>query len=207
MVGAFTLPREPGLDGGSPRTCFDEQSSIVSSTPNPQPGSAVPRRPLGWERSHQGGKTCWMTDEMTAARTVRRAIDSCYARGLNLTPLRRRVLEVVAAATTPVSAIAIAERLSDPARHLAPQAVYPTMDFLMEAALVRHVGLRKAYVCCDPHTAGDCAILLVCTACDCVSEIAAEPLRACINRTASLRRFVSGRRPMEIEGLCSACQG
>ena len=147
-----------------------------------------------------------MMDETAAARIVRRAIDSCYARGLNLTPLRRRVLEVVAASPIPVSAVAISERLSDPGKHLASQAVYPTLDFLMEAALVRHVGLRKAYICCDPHTSGDCDVLLVCMACGGVSEIAAEPVQECINRVASRRRFVPGSRPMEIEGSCSACQ-
>lgn len=147
-----------------------------------------------------------MMDETAEAKIVRRAIDSCYARGLNFTPLRRRVLEVVAASSMPVSAITIAERLSDPARRLASQAVYPTLDFLMEASLVRHVGLSKAYVCCDPHAADDCAALLVCRVCGSVSEITADPVREAINHAAAQRGFVPGRRPIEIEGCCSACE-
>lgn len=147
-----------------------------------------------------------MINETSAARIVRTAVDSCYARGLNLAPLRRRVLEVVAASSIPMSALAIAERLSDPVRQLAPQALYPTLDFLMTASLVRHVSLRKAYVCCDPHKAGDFAVLLVCTVCGTVSETSAEPVWERINRVAFKRRFVLGTRPIEIEGCCAACQ-
>lgn len=147
-----------------------------------------------------------MADWSTADSIVGRAVDSCYARGLNLTPLRRRVLEVVAASPKPVSALAIAERLSEPPRRLVAQGLYPALKFLMAAGLVRHVGLLKAYVCRDPRMVGDCSALLVCHVCGSVSEVASEPLRDSIEKAAVPRGFVPGDRPVEIEGCCEGCR-
>lgn len=147
-----------------------------------------------------------MTDGMNVAMIVGRAIETCYTRGLNLTPLRRRVLEVLAASSVPVSVTAIAEHLSAPSKHILPQGLYPTLDFLVEAGLVRHIGLRKAYLCREPDAVGGRALILVCIACESVVEIDAEPVLECIDRAASVRRFLSGGRAMEIEGRCSVCQ-
>lgn len=133
------------------------------------------------------------------------AVESCRRRGLNMTPIRRRVLEVVAASPTPLAAYAIIHRLSGP-KLLGPPTVYRALDFLVEAGFVRHLALRKAFVLCarpdEPFVA-----VLTCTACGDTSETPSEEVRAAIAQFASATGFAPHGRAIEIEGRCASCNG
>lgn len=122
-----------------------------------------------------------------------------------MTPIRRRVLEVVAASPTPLAAYAIIHRLSG-AKLLGPPTVYRALDFLVEAGFVRHLALRKAFVLCarpdEPFVA-----VLTCTTCGDTSETGSEEVRAAIAQFASATGFASHGRAIEIEGRCASCNG
>ncbi len=132
------------------------------------------------------------------------AIESCHQRGLNLTPIRRRVLEVVAASDGPVSAYAIIHRLSD-IKLLAPPTVYRALEFLVEAGFVRHLALRKAFVC-RARLEPEPLAILVCTGCGSVAEGASELIRRTVAQLAEAIGFEASGQAIEIQGRCAACR-
>jgi Fur family transcriptional regulator, zinc uptake regulator len=142
--------------------------------------------------------------EREASSFVDAAVESCRRRGLNLTPIRRRVLEVMAASPVPISAYAVIHRLSD-AKLLGPPTVYRALEFLEKAGFVRHLALRKAYVRCDLAPETPTSALLLCTTCGAVAETSSPEMGATIDRLTAQAGFELGRRPIEIEGRCASC--
>lgn len=134
---------------------------------------------------------------------VAAAVESCHRRGLTMTPIRRRVLEVVAESPVPLAAYAIIHRLSG-TKLLAPPTVYRALEFLVEAGFVRHLVTRKAFVLCaradEPFVA-----VLICTDCGDASEMAVEEVRNAVGRYASSTGFTPFGRALEIEGRCALC--
>lgn len=134
---------------------------------------------------------------------VAAAADSCRHRGLNMTPIRRRVLEVVAASPVPLAAYAIIHRLSG-TKLLGPPTVYRALEFLVEAGFVRYLALRKAFVRCSMPDEPFVAVL-TCTACGDTSEVTSEEVRVAMARFASSTGFAPHPRAIEIEGRCATC--
>ncbi|MCB1576305.1 MAG: transcriptional repressor, partial [Xanthomonadales bacterium] len=56
----------------------------------------------------------------------------CGERGLRLTPIRLRVLELLAESTVPVKAYDLLDDLKDGPGAAAPPTVYRALDFLLE---------------------------------------------------------------------------
>jgi Fur family transcriptional regulator, zinc uptake regulator len=143
---------------------------------------------------------------IASSEFVAEAAESCRQRGLNLTPIRRRVLEVVAASTVPVPAYAIVYQLSD-TKLVAPPTIYRALEFLIEAGFVRHLALCRAYICCTQPVGGPLVAVLMCTTCGVVSESVSEPIRQTVADLAETTGFEPRSRTIEIEGQCAACRG
>lgn len=147
------------------------------------------------------------TDNMTSpASVIAAAGETCRQRGLKLTPIRRRVLEIVAGSPIPISAYAIIYCLSD-TKPVGPPTVYRALEFLVRAGLVHHLRLRKAYIC-DARPGEDrFAALFTCIVFGRVTESASEPLRQSIVKLAAAAGFEPHVRTVEAEGRCAACRG
>ena len=143
--------------------------------------------------------------EPEASEFVEAAVRTCRERGLNLTPIRRRVLEVVGASALPVSAYAIVHQLSG-SKLLGPPTVYRALEFLEKAGFVRHLALRKAYVRCALTPDAPTSALLLCTGCGSVSEAASREMGETISRLTAETGFEPCGRVIEIEGRCAACR-
>src|SRR5215472_4772220 len=72
----------------------------------------------------------------------------CTERGERLTPMRRRVLETLAASHRPLGAYEIIDRLADSAPRPAPITVYRALDFLLANGLVHRIESRNAFIAC-----------------------------------------------------------
>ena len=141
-----------------------------------------------------------VADAVTAAEA---RISASEAR---LTPLRRRVLELVCESHSPVGAYDVLARLGGE-RKAAPPTVYRALDFLMEHGLIHRINSLNAYVACfGPHRPHD-ACLFICERCRTVEESDAPALRRAIDREASDTGFNVRRQTIEISGLCRACGG
>ncbi len=125
----------------------------------------------------------------------------CNQRGERLTPVRRRVLELVLTADAPVKAYDLLEALKPGEGSAKPPTVYRALDFLMGVGLVHKIEALNAFVgCTHSHGCGG-AGLFICTNCGMVEERPAETQASNIPPG-----FVIERSVIEYFGHCANCQ-
>lgn len=163
---------------------------MVTAMPNPA-GSV--------NASHHDHARCVAAALAAAERT-------CEARGLRLTPMRRRVLELIWQGHSPVKAYAILDALSGTARRLAPPTVYRALDFLQEAGLVHRVASGNAFVGCAHPELPHRGHLLICEECGTVLEVAESAAWATIAEEARELGFEAHADTLEVRGRCAACR-
>jgi len=141
---------------------------------------------------------------------VRQALDTadqvCGERGLRLTAIRRRVLELVWNSHKPVGAYDILAALGEEGRRAAPPTVYRALEFLIDAQLVHRLDTLNAYIGCqDPREAHE-GQFLICRNCRSVAELDDPEIARLVNRKATDLGFDAIRQMLEIQGLCPSCQ-
>ena len=143
----------------------------------------------------------------SAGQLLERAERLCRERHLQLTRLRRDVLEAVAAVSRPLGAYDIAERLSGNGRRVAAVSVYRALDFLTENGLVHRIASRNAFVPCG-HAHGREAglVFLICRSCGGIGELTAPEVETQLDRTLAEANFAPTSRILEVEGECGACR-
>ena len=90
---------------------------------------------------------------------------------MRLTPLRRRVLELVWKSHEPVKAYDILQTLSAEKKGAAPPTVYRALNDLMKKGMVHRLESRSAFVACGHGACDGKFAFAVCRACDKVVEI------------------------------------
>jgi Fur family zinc uptake transcriptional regulator len=140
---------------------------------------------------------------MTAATHISDALTAaeryCARRGLALTPVRRRVLELLVEAGGPIKAYDLLAALK-PGGGAQPPTVYRALDFLTGAGLAHKVEALNAYTACLHGEDEGAAQFFICEACGAVEErhSHAEPRNA-------PGGFVVARSVVEHYGRCAAC--
>ena len=139
----------------------------------------------------------------------------CAARRARLTPLRRRVLELVWRSHRPVGAYAILEALAAqrddggpaavPARP-APPTVYRALDFLLEHGLIHRIESHNAFIGCAAPTHRHGAQFLICTGCGIAAELDNPALDRAMQAAARRLGFTVAHATVEAAGLCSTCR-
>jgi Fur family zinc uptake transcriptional regulator len=129
----------------------------------------------------------------------------CGLRGARLTPLRRRVLELVWASHDPVGAYAILDALRSDGRGAAPPTVYRALDFLTEQGLVHRIESRNAYVGCATPDEGHVSEFLICARCGAASELHDPRVSSLIGESAREHGFQAQQLVIEVIGLCPSC--
>ncbi|PHS28548.1 MAG: transcriptional repressor [Robiginitomaculum sp.] len=125
----------------------------------------------------------------------------CAKTGARLTPLRRRVLELVARSGAPVKAYDLLSQIDRSSTSAKPPTVYRALDFLIEAGLVHRVEALNAFVACPQAGHGHAAVLYVCESCANVTEVqGARPGQE--NKPPG---FTVKRSVIEHYGLCVDC--
>jgi Fur family zinc uptake transcriptional regulator len=139
---------------------------------------------------------------MTHAETL------CRSRGERLTPIRRQVLETLAAHHRPLGAYEIIDRLSAHAKRLAPITVYRALDFLVDNGLVHRIESQNAYLACiNNHDAREIVVFLICERCGAVGEAASKSVAESLAAAARSAGFSPRAPVIEITGICTHCGG
>lgn len=136
---------------------------------------------------------------MRAAETV------CAGRGLNLTPIRRRVLEIVWRQHEPIGAYDILAQLTTGARKAAPPTVYRALEFLIDAGLVHRIDSLNAFKGCDAPQQVHASSFLVCRECHRVEEINDRGLEKALAERMRSAGFAAEGVSLEIKGMCRDC--
>ena len=141
---------------------------------------------------------------------VRHALDAaedrCRASGARLTPLRRRVLELVWQGHAPVGAYALLDALKAEGQNAAPPTVYRALDFLLEQGLVHRVACLNAYMGCSHPGQPHAAKLLICRQGGRAAELDDPALDAAVRNSAETLGFTLTRQSIEVEGICADCR-
>ncbi len=141
------------------------------------------------------------------AEALTAAVDLCARRGERLTPLRRRVLELVWRSHAPVGAYALLDALRQEGLGAAPPTVYRALDFLLAQGLIHRLESMNAFVgCIDPHHPHQVQ-LLICRGCGAVQELTDPRVGAAVGAAAADVGFTIERQTIEIAGLCRHCAG
>ena len=141
-----------------------------------------------------------------SARWAAQVEQSCANKGLQLTPLRRQILAIVAQAPAPLGAYAIIEELSREQRKaVAPPTVYRTLEFFLAHGFLHKIESRNAYAPCAHLGHDHHGILLICARCGRTDELESAGFDALLQATAAQAGFVTQRQVVEIEGLCESC--
>lgn len=129
----------------------------------------------------------------------------CAERGLRLTAIRRRVLELLWAHHRPTKAYDLLATISSERHGAAPPTVYRALDFLLEAGLVHKIESQNAFIGCAVDHGREPPKFLICRGCGRTAEIRSSEIDMAISSEAASSGFSVDHQTIEVEGLCQAC--
>lgn len=130
----------------------------------------------------------------------------CAQEGLQLTPVRHRVLTILLEHHRAMGAYEILDMLRLDGTNPAPPVAYRALDFLIKHGFAHRVERRNAFVACSAPGQCHAPVLLICRNCDAVAETQADGEDA-LGRAVAGAGFAVERAVLEAEGLCRHCQG
>lgn len=141
-----------------------------------------------------------------AGQTLARAEAEAARLGLRLTPVRKRVLQILLEAHRAMGAYEVLDRLSAEGFGNQPPVAYRALEFLVEAGLAHRVQRLNAFAACMHPGEAHAPVFLICRRCDAVAEASAAPVRAALDTVAAGLGFAVERASFEALGLCPACR-
>jgi Fur family zinc uptake transcriptional regulator len=136
-----------------------------------------------------------------------RAADVAAERGVRLTPVRRRALEILLEAHRAMGAYEVLERLAADGFGHQPPVAYRALDFLVENGLAHRIRRLNAFAACMHPGVAHAPVFLICRECDAVAETGGDAVRASLEQAAARQGFVIERANVEALGLCPNCAG
>lgn len=161
-------------------------------TSEPSDGDA----PLGFRRHDH---SACVKDALSAAEA------RCAAEGLRMTPVRRKVLELLLREHRALGAYAILDLLRDAGFGSQPPVAYRALDFLAEHGFVHKIERLNAFVACTHPGEAHSPAFMICRLCDAVAEAQSAPAKGAFGAAARAAGFQIERTVLEAEGVCPAC--
>lgn len=139
-------------------------------------------------------------------RAMRNAERICEEQQLQLTPIRRRVFELILDRHAPIGAYDILASLKKGEGALAPVTVYRALEFLLAAGLIHRIDALNAYVACEFPNASHVGQFLICRNCQRVIELDDDAISQLVAKRARAAGFVVEMDDIEIKGICDDCR-
>lgn len=128
----------------------------------------------------------------------------CADQGLQLTPVRKRVLELLLHEHRAMGAYDILDHLRAEGLGSQPPIAYRALDFLVKNHFAHRIERLNAFVACSHPDHDHAPAFLICRECNAVAE--ADGARTALSDTAKALGFTIENRVIEFEGLCPNCQ-
>jgi Fur family zinc uptake transcriptional regulator len=128
------------------------------------------------------------------------------ARGLRLTPVRRRTLEILLEAHRALGAYDVLQRLAAEGFGNQPPVAYRALEFLETQGLAHRIRRLNAFTACMHPGEAHAPAFLICRVCNLVAEAPAAAARAALDSAALALGFTVERSNIEATGLCPACR-
>ena len=125
--------------------------------------------------------------------------------GLRLTPVRRKVLELLLQEHRALGAYAILDMLREAGFGSQPPVAYRALDFLSEHGLVHKIERLNAFVACAHPGENHSPAFMICRLCDAVAETHSAPANGTLGDAARAAGFQIEKTVVEAEGVCPDC--
>jgi Fur family zinc uptake transcriptional regulator len=130
----------------------------------------------------------------------------CRERGEKLTPIRRKVLELLLNSGRATKAYSLLDDMRQIHPGSAPPTVYRALDFLLSAGLIHRIESINAFAVCHDLTQCQHGILVVCQQCGNVTELHEPKLRQALVAQIEAAGYRLAGDGIELKGLCAQCQ-
>lgn len=153
-----------------------------------------------------GGELAFIEHDHTQCilQVLAQAEEAAFQKNQRLTPVRRRVLEILLEEHKALGAYAILDRLSHEGMGSYPPIVYRALDFLVALGFVHKVHQLNAFTACTNPKNFHRPSFLICSSCDVVAEmhsiVAHDP-----KGVMQSMGFEIEHSNIEAIGLCSSC--
>jgi Fur family transcriptional regulator, zinc uptake regulator len=137
---------------------------------------------------------------------INRAEALTAAAGARLTPVRRRVLEILLEEHKALGAYDVLARLAQDGFGNQPPVAYRALEFLVDQGLAHRIQRLNAFTACAHMGEDHAPAFLICRTCHMVAESEATAARAALDSEAARAGFQVERTTIEALGLCPACQ-
>ncbi|WP_298359801.1 transcriptional repressor [uncultured Litoreibacter sp.] len=152
--------------------------------------------PLGFERHDH---------DQCVAQALSAAESRCAQQGLRLTPVRRKVLELLLQEHRALGAYAILDLLRDAGFGSQPPVAYRALEFLSEHGFVHKIERLNAFVACAHPGEHHSPAFMICRLCDAVAEAQSAPAKGALGDAARAAGFQIEKTVVEAEGVCPGC--
>lgn len=140
------------------------------------------------------------------AEHIAEAEQRCTSAGESLTPLRRRVFELLLDQHGPAKAYDLLPLLDTAQSSAKPPTIYRALDFLVRMGLAHRIESLNAFVACDIGACARSTIFLICENCGAAEEFDAGHALVDLGEAAKRDGFAIRRTMIEAKGLCATCQ-
>lgn len=141
-----------------------------------------------------------LDDQLRTAETL------CAQRGRRLTPIRRKVLELLLRHGRSLKAYELLDAMRSVHPGAAPPTVYRALDFLMEEGLIHRLDAVNAWTACHDAAGAPHDLLVVCTGCGAVAEVSDPAMSRQLAERVARTGFALATHETEIRALCPQCQ-
>lgn len=158
------------------------------------------------EQQHNRGAHAAHDHEACQSSAIRKAERLCLERGVQLTPIRHKVLELIWESHQAAKAYDLLERIKPLQFSAKPATVYRALDFLIEQGLIHRVESLNAFIGCVCSERQHDLLLLICKHCGQIEERPAPEVMTALVREVERAGFTLHGKALEIHGICANCK-
>ena len=136
---------------------------------------------------------------------VARADALCVEEGVQFTPVRKRVLELLLQAHRAMGAYQILDQLREDGFKHQPPVAHRALDFLVARGFAHKIEKLNAFIACAHLGLHHSPAFLICRRCASVAETRVDETRGPLSDVANSAGFVIEKAVIEAEGICPNC--
>ena len=138
-------------------------------------------------------------------KNIQEAEQYCKENGLNFTPVRRKVLEILLHKNTAIGAYEILDLLREAGFKNQPPVAYRALDFLVQNGFAHKIEQLNSFIGCTHPGKDHSPAFMICRNCDSVSEEEALVRNFSVSQIALKAGFTVEKAVIEARGLCHSC--
>ena len=137
--------------------------------------------------------------------SIQEAEQYCEENGLNFTPVRRKVLEILLQKNTAIGAYEILDLLREAGFKNQPPVAYRALEFLVQNGFAHKIEQLNSFIGCMHPGKDHSPAFMICRNCDSVSEEEALTRNFSVSQIAAKAGFTVEKAVIEARGLCHSC--